>query len=63
MIKRVLLSLFCLFSLLISFVNFQEPIVNWDMLPYMAIILENNHPERSNCDLHSEVYSLAEDQL
>ena len=59
--KRLLLFVYLLFILLVALYTFRRPGYNWDMLPYMAIVLQYDHHDAHFA--HDTVYRLIKEQL
>ena len=59
--KHLVFVIFLLLVLSAALVRYTRPEYNWDMLPYMAIVLGYDNPDADS--VHSQTYSVARQQL
>ncbi len=59
--KNLLTVIYCAVILLVSFYSLKKPAYNWDILPYMGVIL--SYDDHDAVKVHDRVYAIAKEQI
>jgi hypothetical protein len=60
-IKNLFLLVYAAIILLVSVYSLKNPAYNWDMLPYMAVILSYDHADAAT--IHNNVYTIGKEKI
>lgn len=60
-VSRYILALYCFIIVLVAAWSLNRPAYNWDMLPYMGVVLSYDHAD--DAYIHQTVYATAKSQV